>query len=120
MADPDDEDFTDGYITAALWSSTDDDDEPLDANYTEDDIDPATLEEMANDARDFYDDNYDLLFADGNDAGKGGHNLWLTRNGHGAGFWDGDYPIHGDELTKRAKAYGEEYLYVGDDGKIYI
>lgn len=23
-----------------------------------------------------------------------GHDLWLTRNGHGAGFWDGDWRDH--------------------------
>ncbi len=27
-----------------------------------------------------------------------GHDLWLTRNGHGAGFWDRPYP-NGKELT---------------------
>lgn len=35
-----------------------------------------------------------------------GHDLWLTRQGHGAGFWDGDYPRElGDELTKVAEMF---------------
>lgn len=37
------DDFTRGYITAALWSSTDAEGESLDANYTESDIAPETL-----------------------------------------------------------------------------
>ena len=26
------------------------------------------------------------------DDTMGAHDFWLTRNGHGAGFWDGDWP----------------------------
>lgn len=49
-----------------------------------------------------------------------GHDFWLTRNGHGAGFWDGDYPDDlGRDLTKAAKVYGSCELYIGDDGLIY-
>ena len=44
--------------------------------------------------------------------------FWLNRNGHGAGFWDGDWPKHGAELDKAAHSYGEFDLYVGDDGEI--
>lgn len=53
------------------------------------------------------------------DYGSAGHDFWLTRVGHGAGFWDGDWPIHGDALTEICKKFGEVDLYVGDDGKIY-
>ncbi len=39
-----------------------------------------------------------------------GHDLWLTRNRHGAGFWDGDYPDDlGQALTDAAHAMGEGY-----------
>jgi hypothetical protein len=41
-----------------------------------------------------------------------GHDLWLTRNGHGAGFWDRP-EIYGAEnariLTLMAQAMGEHY-----------
>lgn len=41
-----------------------------------------------------------------------GHDLWLTRNGHGAGFWDRP-EIYGKEnariLTLMAHAMGEHY-----------
>ena len=29
-----------------------------------------------------------------------GHDYWLTRNGHGAGYWDRDLGEVGDKLTK--------------------
>lgn len=34
-----------------------------------------------------------------------GHDLWLTRNGHGAGFWDRDFE-HKDIFTALARAQG--------------
>jgi len=41
-----------------------------------------------------------------------GHDLWLTRNGHGTGFWDAP-EIYGEEnaraLTLMARAMGEHY-----------
>jgi hypothetical protein len=44
----------------------------------------------------------------------------LTRNGHGAGFWDGDWPqTVGQRLTKAAKIYGSVDLVIGKDGLIY-
>jgi len=51
---------------------------------------------------------------------RAGHDFWLTRNGHGAGFWDGDWPDDaGGRLTEASKKYGEFNLYVGDDGLIH-
>jgi hypothetical protein len=35
------------------------------------------------------------------------HDFFLTRNGHGAGFWDGDYK-NGEKLTEIAKSFGED------------
>jgi hypothetical protein len=34
-----------------------------------------------------------------------GSDLYLTAVGHGAGFWDGDWPPIGDELTKITKRH---------------
>ena len=60
-----------------------------------------------------------VLLDEHNDDTMGAHDFWLTRNGHGAGFWDGDWPVNGDKLTEISKVYGECNLYVGDDGKVY-
>jgi hypothetical protein len=119
------EEFTDAFIEAALWAEMDDEDEPLDANYTADDFDSASMEQMKDDAMMFLEMNYDLLErASRNDQKtfrEMGVDFWLTMNGHGAGFWDGDYPETGDEITAVIKKeWPEQNLYVGDDGQIYV
>lgn len=121
------------YIECALWSTNDDSDEqggePLDANYGREDLAPETLEGMRADCLAFYAAHSEQIAQwDGNgDADEqAGHDLWLTRNGHGAGFWDrsdskgrGGWPNEGKDLTEAAQAMGEVWLYVGDDGQIY-
>ena len=90
------DDFTRAYIEAALWSTNDDathrGGEPIDGNYGIDDIDPDTLAKMADDCRRFQEENAaDLALYDHPQwtaAELGGHDFWLTRNGHGCGFWD--------------------------------
>jgi hypothetical protein len=42
-------------------------------------------------------------------AEEAGHNLWLSRNGHGTGFWDRGF-THGDLLHKIAADMSETYL----------
>ena len=53
---------------------------------------------------------------------QAGHDFWLTRNGHGPGFWDRP-EIYGEEkaqeLSALAETFGVVDLYVGDDGRIY-
>lgn len=108
------------YVTCALWSTNDESDEsggkPLDDNYSDLDIAPETMARMEADCRAF-------LLANAVDIGsefsQAGHDFWLTRNHHGCGFWDGDWPNDGEALTAAAHACGEVNLYVGDDGKIY-
>lgn len=102
------EKFFDAYVACALWSSTDDNGEPLDL-YSADDIDPKTLEAMRGDCKDFIEANTALL--DGLDAEQCGHDFWLTRNGHGAGFWDRGLGEVGNKLTAACKPYGSFDLY---------
>ena len=111
--------FTQAYIVCALWSANDEDGMPLDSNYVVDDIAPETLARIKSDCRDFQKSAKKWLKQAGDDA-QNGHDYWLTRNGHGAGFWDRGYPKKvSDALCELSKANGEFYLYVGDDGKIY-
>lgn len=51
-----------------------------------------------------------------------GHDFWLTRCGHGAGFWDRDIgtPDQRKALTDLSHIFRETYIYVGDDGKLYL
>lgn len=114
--------FTKSYMETALFSSTDDNDQPLDKNYSIHDISEETKSEMMSDCADFQEMASELLQSQADDATdvRAGKDFWLTRNGHGAGFWDGDWEQQaGAALTKLAKSFGEVNLYVGDDGKIY-
>ncbi len=118
--------FTTAYIEAALWSSTDDNDEYLDQNYGIKDIAQVTLVRMIADCQRFQNENGNLLNKE-NCLYKrcplgeyAGHDFWLTRNHHGSGYWDGDWAEEaGQALTDAANKYGEVTLYVGDDGLIH-
>ena len=126
------EEFFEAYVITALWSSNDESDEsggtPLDANYCKDDITPESLAKMRADCDSFYDANYDALNCEGvkygpdfGQDGRAGHDFWLTRNRHGAGFWDGDWPEpQATRLTDATHKFRECDLYVGDDGQIYL
>ncbi len=46
-----------------------------------------------------------------------GHSLWLSRNGHGAGFFDGDIGGVSDRLQDAARSLGESSIYISDDGE---
>jgi|SRR5215467_2931625 len=114
------------YIEAALWSSTDENGEPLDGLY-----EPYDFADEANQSiHETVSDWLDLLEAEGIDwrefwsAEQLGHDFWLTRNRHGAGYWDrysnGLGETIGRKLTELAHAYGESDVYVGDDGSLYV
>lgn len=127
--------FTRGFLEAALWSSNDESDDyggnPLDDNFTIDDIDATTLANLVAECARFQLEHAADIEAVYNGChnprswveAQFGHDFWLTRNGHGCGFWDGDYPEEmGERLTAASKAYGEVYLYVVGDaesGTIY-
>ena len=105
------------YVEAALWSSTDDDGEPLDGLGLE--LSDDATARMRADCLDFFNAQVDAYAAAGWSDDQAGHDFWLTRNGHGAGFWDRGLGEAGRALTDAAHAYGDCYLYVGDNGEVY-
>jgi hypothetical protein len=114
------------YIECALWASTHFEDEN-DANGTPMDQVDAELSDkartqMESDCANFMDCCAEMI-GDEWHAGQTfeqiGHDFWLTRNGHGAGFWDRGLGELGDKLSDAAKTFGSCDLYVGDDGMIY-
>ena len=114
------DEFTSSYLESALWSSTDDNGTPLDS--IDADMAEETVSRFKLDCDKFRADNAGLieLASEHQSIAHIAHDFWLTRNGHGAGFCDGDYPEEiGDALTKASKVFGECDLYIGDDGKIY-
>jgi hypothetical protein len=126
------DEFVRGYIEAMLWASTDDQGQPLNKNYSADSIDHESMDRVYADCRSFLHKAGPFLNVD-KYKGPGmttleataGHDFWLTRVGHGSGFWDGDWEgeDHGGidgPLTAAAKAFGNVDPYVGDDSKIHL
>ena len=109
------------YIDTALWSCLDDNGEPLDRRFDRINIVPASQVKMLYEVAGFLAgclaDRPDVF--DGMDYSQIGHDFWLTRNGHGAGFWDRGLGEVGEWLTAMAKPSGECELYIGDDGRLY-
>ena len=132
----DHDEFIKGYIGAALWTGVerkdDDPEKDRDKYYdaTPDDLTDETRETMETDCLKFLsmtgvkdsitDDNFTGR-ADGTIESRAGHDFWLTRNGHGAGFWDGDWTDAADKvLTPAAKGFGECNLFLQDDDSVGI
>lgn len=96
-----------GYLEAALWSTSGYDEcEFLDEKFSISDISDEFTDKAFSDCEKFIDRALDLFFHDEIEAGTIGHNFWLNRNHHGAGFWDGDY-INGDDLSDICHSFGE-------------
>lgn len=115
------QDFINGYIEALLWSSVVDVEEGLHG----DDFEPS--EELLTNARaeclDFIGLAGELLDKVCGQVGysdeMAGHDFALTRNGHGAGFWDRDLGDDGEKLSEMSRTFGSADLYLGDDELIY-
>ena len=108
--------FTTAYLTCALWAETDNG-EPLDRIYSTADIAPRAMAAAVLDCEKFQREHWDLIDIN---LAHAGHDFWLTRNGHGAGFWDGAWnEPAATTLTNASNAAGNLDLYVGDDGMIY-
>lgn len=102
--------FLDAYLEAAFWTEQE--------TAGNADLAPESLVQATRECAAFQDAAGDLLAA--LDDGQSGHDFWLTRNRHGAGFWDRGLGDVGDKLTDLAHAAGERDLYVGDDGLAYF
>ena len=127
--DKDFETFLESYSECALWSTMDESTQDENGNPTksfeqsESPLSDDCRAAMRSDCKDFL--GQKGIVAVINRYGsfsRAGSDFWLTRNGHGAGFWDGDWPSKpnvGGFLTRKAKEYGSVDLYVGDDGEIH-
>jgi len=112
-------------LETLLWSETGEHGDPLDDEFSVSDIDDAGADEVADDVYAFIDmiidsDNYGAWEHVKRDPAQIGHDFILTRNGHGAGFWDRGLGQLGDVLTEWAKTFGTVGLYVGDDEILYV
>jgi len=127
------DEFTKAYVAAALWSSTvmiEGEPVELDRDHSIDDVAPGALRRFITDCNQFQIAHVDLLvdaYAAYREMGmehspqaRAGHDFWLTRNRHGAGFWDRGFGrALATDLTEACHAAGEVELEIGDDGLIY-
>lgn len=116
------DEFTQGYIECAFFCDASPDSEDL-AVAGFDDLATEALDAMVRACAAFQEENADALaeYYEHRDAAHAGHDLWLTRNRHGAGFWDRGLPGDlGQRLTDAAHRESECSLYRGDDGLVYM
>lgn len=126
--------FTRAYIETALELFRETVEETTDSFFDQSDLAPETLEQMQADCVKFYHTFKDEILSDAapmvefwdrsseteRKAAMAGYDFWLTRCGHGAGFWDGDWPEPDAEaMTAASEAVGYVDLHLGDDGKIW-
>jgi hypothetical protein len=126
--------FVKSYLHTALWASSDylpGTEEDIELDNYDGEMSLSALKQAVKDCKAFIElvtQNFDaekaeeILYREAQDLEYlAPHDFWLTRNGHGAGFWDGDWKTEDPEnkLTALSKQMGSCDLYIGDDGKIY-
>jgi hypothetical protein len=123
-------------LSTILFSTSDDEGNPLDDRFTIADvcaIDAKRLyaeyqqfltkvetkiKEKIGDNWNSIDEFYDIAFPSENQTE---HDYILTRNQHGAGFWDGDWNKNVSEiLSDAAHSQIPIEAYEGRDGKVYL
>ncbi len=118
------DEFTRSYVNTLYWLLTgqggDNHNFSPDFEISDDDLSQDTIKEILEDCTDFV-QSFGVYFEGEED--RAGHDFALTRNGHGAGFWDGDwegiyqrlreedptsdrYDSLGDFLSDMSKPYG--------------
>jgi hypothetical protein len=94
--------FYEAYIGAMEWTDLNDDDSPS--------LEPVFELESMVDCTAFLFEVRDYAFAVTSSATieQMGHDFWLTRQGHGSGFWDRPY-LYGKGLAERLTTLAEEF-----------
>jgi hypothetical protein len=119
------DDFTQGYLEALLFFE---EPEELDQSWFIEDIEAQSLQQIIEDCRKFQKDNSELLIEyyekiitiNSTPEEYAGHDFYLTRQHHGAGFWDRGLGYLGKELAKASQVFKELCVEQGDNGKIYV
>lgn len=117
-------DFVRGYVDAMFFTEANSDNKELDGCSVLD-FAPQTIIKINEDCDNFQKKATFLLFQAydlGYTAHQAGIDFWLTRNGHGAGYWDRtelEKDGLGEHLSKLCRG-SEISLCKGDDGKLYL
>jgi hypothetical protein len=129
--------IVDGYVSAVLFSESDDEGNSLNRNYTSRDVSPSALKIVRSRVSKFIQsvNNYNpnmlefILSLPGYSNLKFGMDIYFTTHGHGVGFWDRkelgvefDGKDVGDLLTDLAEDPRHDQVgggfYISDDGEI--
>lgn len=106
-----------GYLTGAIWTEGETTDK-----FTIDDLSEDSQIQAYIDIKEFIKNaGEDAVSEAVEEHGLShlGMDIWLTRNSHGAGFFDHSYE-HEDELMKAAHDLKGVELYVGDDNELHF
>lgn len=125
------DEFFQGYMKAAEWL-LDTDSTPEEGGIDRDAIkgwSPAALAEALEDCQAFQESNaadlarYAECYRPRGEYAPiecAGHDFWLSRNGHGVGYFDrGNDPVFG-RLQDAAGVWSGRDAYLGDDGFLYF
>lgn len=112
--------FVAAYLECALWSSThtereDGDPVPCDSLNHDWSMEAQTRAEA--DCLAFTTANASDL--EDMEPEQAGHDYWLTRNGHGAGFWDRGLGERGERLSQACR-HDSCDVYLGDDNRWHL
>ena len=123
------DEFTIAYLECALWAesyqSGEQDPRPFDESYDIGDFTDEAIQKAKDDCKRFQKETAASLrlakygHESISDAALAGHDFWLTRNGHGSGFWAGDLwtPV-AVKLTEVSERFGTCDLYLTDEKTI--
>lgn len=116
--------FQQAYLDCVEWLECSEDREEENPSISDARWSPDFIEGSIADCEDFVNANGSLLdqaYANDipYDETRAGHDFWLTRCGHGTGFWDRGLGDIGDKLSEAAAAFENVDIYLGDDGLIY-
>lgn len=116
MTDTEYQEFEKAFIAALLWSSTMDDETPFDEIGSGiADFDLESAERLRQECRSFLAQAGERIQP--GQYSQAGHDFALTRNHHGAGFWD-RAEVYGkknaNKLTELAHTFMELNLYTND------
>jgi len=107
--------FIAAFFEALFWSEGE---AFYDLSYT--DLEDDDAKELISDCLGFLSEASTLLAKTSLTFESAGHDFLLTRNGHGAGFWDRGLGDIGDKLTDMAHNYGTVGLDIVEDGQVYV
>jgi hypothetical protein len=125
------DDFLQAYLECAVFCSLNEKNggQPLDKTHSWKDVSNESYVQATRDCKAFLDKasswivdkNFKYVTKEHTTVAQAGHDFWMTRDGQGCGFWDGDWREPAATiLDNLAKSFNEIELYVGDDNKLHF